>query len=188
MGLLCFTFLFGLQGQFDKVLLQLLVYVVDAELFKPVLSKDLKPVDIQDANNRFERHLVLPKTQIDLVYYPIKHPVVYFSRQRVPRTRGLLGVLGHIVRGSTVSLPGTSRVYDTEEHRVGEHEGVDAKIGRDELEEFGVGGLGPFAVGPEVEVAEMEDGRDELDETHLLGLGDTHGVHCLLRRGRATGR
>ena len=42
------THLFGLQGQLDKDLLQLLVDEVDAELLETVLLEDLKPVDVQD--------------------------------------------------------------------------------------------------------------------------------------------
>ena len=43
-------FLFGLESQFNEELLQLLVTVVDAELFEAVDSKDLEPVDVQETH------------------------------------------------------------------------------------------------------------------------------------------
>ena len=44
-------FLFLLQHQFNKQLLQLFVAVVDAELFKAVSFENFKSVDIQNANS-----------------------------------------------------------------------------------------------------------------------------------------
>ena len=41
-----------LQHQLDEQLLQLLVAVVDAELLKTVLPKDLKAVDVKNSNHR----------------------------------------------------------------------------------------------------------------------------------------
>ena len=43
-------FLFGFECQFNEELLQLLVTVVDAELFEAVDSKDLEPVDVQETH------------------------------------------------------------------------------------------------------------------------------------------
>jgi hypothetical protein len=43
-------FLFGLECQFNEDLLQFLVHVVDAKLFKAVLLEDFKAVNVQDTN------------------------------------------------------------------------------------------------------------------------------------------
>jgi hypothetical protein len=43
--------LFGFQSQFNEELLQLLVAIVDADLFKAVGGKDLKPVNVKQPHH-----------------------------------------------------------------------------------------------------------------------------------------
>ena len=54
-----------LQHQLDEELLQLLVAVVDAELLKTVLPKDLKAVDVKNSNYRGIGDISLTKYQIN---------------------------------------------------------------------------------------------------------------------------
>mmetsp|Transcript_40855 Transcript_40855/g.102868 ORF Transcript_40855/g.102868 Transcript_40855/m.102868 type:complete len:242 (+) Transcript_40855:1244-1969(+) len=45
-SLLAILFLLSLQGEFNENLLQFLIHIVDAQLFKRILAKDLKAIDI----------------------------------------------------------------------------------------------------------------------------------------------
>ena len=57
-ALLLVLLLLGAQSQLNEQLLQLLVAVVDAELLKAVLPKDLKPVNVEQS------HHILPVSRL----------------------------------------------------------------------------------------------------------------------------
>lgn len=57
------THLFSFQCKLNENLLQFLIDIVNAKLFKAILLEDLKTIDIQDANVYFQSNL--PHGNID---------------------------------------------------------------------------------------------------------------------------
>ena len=70
------------------LLLQLLIGIVDTELFETICFKTFKPVDIQDANVA-RRGICTGKLLINTIYDGCKLPLIYMLSQSVPRKNGL---------------------------------------------------------------------------------------------------
>mmetsp|Transcript_38632 Transcript_38632/g.97283 ORF Transcript_38632/g.97283 Transcript_38632/m.97283 type:complete len:293 (-) Transcript_38632:1209-2087(-) len=86
-----------LQGEVDEDLLQLLVHVVDAELFKPIFFKNLKTVNVEHTDGEPDSPGVFAKGLIDAHNDPVKEARVNRLRQGVTRRPSLLLVVWHFV-------------------------------------------------------------------------------------------
>ena len=67
--------LLGLEGKFDKDLLELLIDVVDTQLFERIVLENLETVDIQNTNNEVGAALRLHR-DIDSTDDPVEQVVV----------------------------------------------------------------------------------------------------------------
>jgi hypothetical protein len=81
--------LLGLEGQFNKDLLQLLVDIVNAELLERVLLKNLESVNIQNADS-VGVSTTLAKGDVDTTDDPLEEVVVDSLAKSVPDSSSLV--------------------------------------------------------------------------------------------------
>mmetsp|Transcript_5177 Transcript_5177/g.15831 ORF Transcript_5177/g.15831 Transcript_5177/m.15831 type:complete len:671 (-) Transcript_5177:136-2148(-) len=162
-----------LQGEVDEDLLQLLVNVVDTQLLKAVVLKDLETVDVQHTHGG-EVLLLCEQVVVDATHNVVEQTAVERLGERVTTVGRIVRVQRHRVDRSTGAATGDgARGQRSQCSRLVDLEDVAELLERVRILHHGLIG----GVVLELHVAHEEDGHHDLPDRCLLGERHAHGVH-----------